>query len=1311
MADTSGQFVHLHLHSQYSLLDGGNRIDRLVERVKQLGMSAVAVTDHGNLHGAVEFYTKAKAAGIRPILGIEAYVALGDRTDRTYTGEVDGGYHLVLLAENQIGWQNLLKLSSDSFLSGFYYRPRMDHATLEQWSQGLIAINGHLGSSIAAHLVNYVRSNADADYQKAVDEAQWHKQTFGVNDQGESCFFIELQHHGVEDQEKINPHLIRLAEQLDLPIIGDNDAHFLLEDDWDAHDSLCCISMGKTKEDNDRLKYSRELYVKSPADMTTLFAEAPEAAANSVRIAERCNVDIDFDANHAPVVKIVSDCGDLPNDAVAAADLARGFNCDYPIGSGEWFTAFCAQIHLEPFDSHKDHETAQELQLECDGALRALVEAGAIWRYGPDGITDDIRVRIDRELQILSDKLISAYFLIVWDFVNYARNNDIPACARGSGVGTMVGYCLGLSNACPVKYGLLFERFTDPDRSEYPDIDIDLCQDGRAQVIEYVSRKYQHVAQVIVFSVLKAKAAIRDVGRVLNVPLPDVDRIAKLVPDTLGITLEEALKVEPDLRKVCEQEPLANKVIETARRLEGLPRHTSIHAAAVVIATEPLENIVPLYQPPGTDQVVTQWDGPTCERVGLLKMDFLGLRTLSTIERARQIITNTLDQQTQKDAVIGRFGAGPRPGSAREFGAASDHTDFDPLDLDRLTFDDQNVLDLFRRGDTAGIFQFESGGMRNLLMGMKPDRIEDLIAAVSLYRPGPMELIPDYNDRKNGRAAVPAVHPVVDQLTDETYGVITYQEQVMQLIHELGGVPLREAYTVIKAVSKKKRSIIDKCRATFFEGALHKGMTKPDAEALFQRILSFSGYGFNKSHAAGYTIVAYQTAYLKTYFPLQYMAALLTFEAVSTDKVLEYVDDCQRVLLPGGHQGIDVRPPDVNLSGADFTVVYDEGEPHDPNHGHIRFGLSAVKGIGERAVESIVEARDAGGPFRSLFDFCERVPQTLVNKSVIEALIKCGAFDGVHETHRRSAMVAAIETAMSRGAQEASIRSSDDFLFGAVDQTESEQAPASPEPQLPDVPAWDSPKTLKQEKSVLGFYISSHPMERHREQLDRFSSATVRDVQRLQAEVEVTLGGMLPRVRPTFVKNGRSAGQKMAMITVEDRTGSIDGVIFSDAYAQFSHLLEPDEIVFLTGRVDRRREEPSIVIDRVLPVDEAPEHLSRGVKIRVQDQDQHGRKRKYNGELSSLKNLLRQSGGSVPVFFEVHAENRVVLLKAKAVTAKTDHLLPSRVDAILQDDGCCELVGPRKVAANTAVTVPDPDETWSGTPDPEFPDTAAVEVV
>jgi DNA polymerase-3 subunit alpha len=593
------------------------------------------------------------------------------------------------------------------------------------------------------------------------------------------------------------------------------------------------------------------------------------------------------------------------------------------------------------------------------------------------------------------------------------------------------------------------------------------------------------------------------------------------------------------------------------------------------------------------------------------------------------------------------------------------------------------VLDLFRRGETAGVFQFESGGMRSLLMGMQPDRLEDLIAANALFRPGPMDLIPDYNDRKNGRAPVPSVHPVVDRYTAETYGVMVYQEQVMQILHALGGIALREAYSIIKAISKKKEKQISSARDNFIAGAQKNNLPADDAAHLFDLILKFAGYGFNKSHSTGYAIVAYQTAYLKTYFPLHYMAALLTYESVSTDKVVEYMDECRKVRLPSGAVGIEVRPPDINLSSADFTVVYGPTETRDPNHGHIRFGLSAVKGVGEKAIESVITARTKDGPFRSIFDFCERVPSTLVNKAVIEALIKCGAFDTLHGTHRRAAMIAAVETAMSRGAQEADLRNSEDFLFGAV-SSKSESSPkkasrASEDPALPDVTPWDPSETLANEKSVLGFFVSSHPLQARRVALETYSSASLSECRALRADVEVVVGGILTRVRQTLVKNGRSMGQKMAMITIEDLSGSLDGVLFSDAYAQFSHLIEADRIVFLVGKIDRRREEPSIIVNRVIPVEEAPEQLTTGVRITLRETLPDGRPRIYNGELSSLRAILRQCPGPAQVYFELFAADRVVILQADRYKVQPSADLPGRVAAILRDDDCCQLLGPPKI--------------------------------
>jgi DNA polymerase-3 subunit alpha len=658
-------------------------------------------------------------------------------------------------------------------------------------------------------------------------------------------------------------------------------------------------------------------------------------------------------------------------------------------------------------------------------------------------------------------------------------------------------------------------------------------------------------------------------------------------------------------------------------------------------------------------------------------MDFLGLRTLSVIERAKELVGDTLDEETQKKTVLGRFGAGPRPDTPREFGVTSPDDDFDPLDLERLRFEDQNVMDLFRRGETAGVFQFESGGMRSLLIGMQPDRLEDLIAANALFRPGPMELIPDYNDRKNGRADVPKVHPLVDKFTDETYGVMIYQEQIMQILNELGDIPLRDAYSIIKAISKKKEKVINAARADFVRGAGKKDLPEENANELFDLILKFAGYGFNKSHSTGYAIVAYQTAFLKTYFPVHYMAALLTYESVSTEKVTEYIEACRKVRFPDGHAGIDVLPPDINLSDKDFTVVYDPGEPHTPNHGHIRFGMGAVKGVGGKAIEAIIEQRAKDGPFTSLFNFCERVPNTLVNKGVIEALIRCGAFDSVHSPEARAGMLAAVEAAMSRGAQEASLRSSDDFLFGAVaSEAQAAEEEAEDEPSLPDVKPFEPREMLRQEKAVLGFYVSSHPLDEWKADVARFSNASITDAHTLRADTACTVGGMLSSVRVTAVKNGRSAGQKMAMITLEDHAGTMDGVIFSKSFAEHQHLLEPDKIVLLEGKIDRRREEPNLIIEKVIPIEEAPVRKTETVRVLLKDKDDSGPPREFNGELSALRNVMRQSPGSAKVLFEVHAAGNVVYLQSDRYRVRPTASLPQQIDAILQAKGACQLVGP-----------------------------------
>jgi DNA polymerase-3 subunit alpha len=1246
-------FAHLHLHSEYSLLDGGNRIEKLVARVKELGMGAVAVTDHGNMFGAMEFYGAARKAGVKPILGIEAYVAPdrdgvpGDRRDRTHTGVQDGGHHLVLLAENLQGWRNLLKLSSDAFLNGFYYRPRMDKTTLAQWSDGVIAINGHLGSSIASHLEQFVQTRNELHWQRAVDEARWHARTFGANEAGEPRFYIELQRH-VPEQEEINPHLRRLAKELGLPLVVDNDAHFLRAEDHDVHDTLCCISMQRTKEDPQRLKYPESLYVKSPAEMRELFPEDLEAIDNAGRIAARCNVALPEKENHAPVVKVRHPGRGPAYDPAKDGDLT------------EWFKAYCRLFETLPFDATKDPESADELKAGCDAALRDLCEAGLIWRYGHDGVTPAIRARLDRELRILADKSISAYFLIVWDFVNWARQRGIPANARGSGVGTMAGYVLGLSNACPEKYGLLFERFTDPDRAEYPDIDIDICQDGRASVIDYVRKKYGHVAQIITFGRLKAKAAVKDVARVMGLTPAEGQALANLVPAELHITLDEALAKEPELLRLASTDARIARVIEHARGLEDHARNQGVHAAGVIVATRPLDDIVPLCRAAGggSEDAVTQWDGPTCEKAGLLKMDFLGLRTLSTIELAKKLIRETLPSDEIHRAV-GR--TPPRAGDADR--------QPDPLDLDRIPLDDQKVLALFCRADTNGIFQFESGGMKKLLVGMQPDRLEDLIAANALFRPGPMDLIPDYNARKHGRQEVPKVHEVVDRFTAETYGIMVYQEQVMQVLHHLGGIPLRAAYSVIKAISKKKIDLIDSARADFVKGAAARGLAEAKAQELFELILKFAGYGFNKSHSTGYAIIAYQTAYLKTYFPAQYMAAVLSFESQAR-KIEEwsvYLDDCRRVVFPDHepkrpHVGIEVRPPDVNLSEEDFAVVFAPGEKVRAWGGHIRFGLKAIKGVGAGAIRAIIDERRKGGPFKSIFEFCERVDSKSVNRAGLEGLVKAGCFDSLHGTEQRAAMVASLESAIAAGQSLARDRAGgQETFFGMFEAAAPKQAAAGGgAASLRRVEPWDRMEALGYEKEALGFHVSGHPLDAYRAQVRAFATGDVRKMMEAPQDTPCVVAGLVARSRVVVTQKGKNPGSKMMVLGIADKNATMDAVLFTDAFAKFGELIVNDRAVLLVGYVDRNRGEPNVIVDRVIAMEEAERHL--GTRLEVAIECGGAAATAAEGTLEMVAGLLKQAsagtalaqGKPVEVMLHLDGDERRTTLRSHRLRVVPD---------------------------------------------------------
>ncbi|MSR40584.1 MAG: DNA polymerase III subunit alpha [Phycisphaerales bacterium] len=1192
-------FAHLHLHSEYSLLDGGNKIDRLLARVKALGMSAVAVTDHGNLFGAHEFYSKAKAAGIKPILGIEAYVAPdrdgkhGDRRDRTHTGAQDGGFHLVLLAEDLTGWKHLVKLSSDAYLQGFYYKPRMDKSTLTQWGEGIIAINGHLGSSIAFHLTQFVRAGAVHSgealehWQRAVEEAQWHASVFKPNAAGEPRFYIELQRH-VPEQEEINPHLIALAEACGLPLVVDNDAHFLLREDHDVHDTLCCISMQKLKGEEGRLKYPEEIYVKSPEEMSALFPapKEQEALLNAGRIAERCCVTLPKDEKHAPVVRVKH----------------PGFSAHYDEGDlTEWFKGYCAKFEVLPFDATKDGDSKEALKESCDAALRDLCEAGLIWRYGAQGVTPQIRARLERELKVLADKLISAYFLIVWDFVNWARQRGIPATARGSGVGTMVGYVLGLSNACPETYGLLFERFADPDRAEYPDIDVDICQDGRASVIDYVRKKYGHVAQIITFGRLKARAAIKDVGRVMGLTPQESQGLVNLIPVELDVTIDEALEKSPEFAAAVQRDPRFARVIEHARGLEDHARSQGIHAAGVIIATRPLDEIIPLCRPTGGgEEAVTQWDGPTCEKVGLLKMDFLGLRTLSIIERCKEIIRATLPEGEIWRAVGLQV---PVLRETTRNAAGVSEPIPHPLDLDRIPLADPRVFACFRRGDTNGIFQFESGGMKRLLVDMQPDRLEDLIAANALFRPGPMELIPTYTARKHAREATPELHEVVSRFTSETYGIMVYQEQVMQVLHHLGGIALREAYTVIKAISKKQQSVINGARANFILGAAERGLPNARADELFELILKFAGYGFNKSHSTGYAIISYQTAYLRTFFPSHYMSALLSFEsqARKVEEWAVYLDDCRKLYFPDDaptkrHLGVEVRPPDINLSAEDFNVVFANDEPVTAWTGHIRFGLKAIKGVGGAAMAAVIEAREKGGKFESLFDFCERVDGRSVHRSVLESLVKAGCFDSLHGVEARASLVASLESAMQGGAALARDRAGgQETFFGAFAEASNAQTTATIE--LRKVAAWPRMEALQHEKDALGFHVSGHPLDAWKDAMQAFTTGDLKRITECAQDTQVVCAGLISRTKLLRVKAGRDPGAQMMVISLTDQSGGIEAVLFPETFAKFATLIGQDRAVLIIGTVDRKRAEPNVLVDRVIPLEDASMHLATRLDI------------------------------------------------------------------------------------------------------------------
>jgi DNA polymerase III subunit alpha len=1087
------------------MLDGACRIPDLVARAKELGMDSLAITDHGCLFGVIEFYNECKKAGIKPIVGMEAYMAPGDRRERQ---SVDGEaqYHLVLLAQNLAGYKNLLKLGSTAYRDGFYYKPRIDKEVLNEFKDGLICTSACLGGEIPSAFLK-------RDAKTARKIAETYLKIFGPD-----RFFIEVQKQGIKEQDMVNPELAELAKKLGVGLVATNDVHFLNKEDHGAHDVLCCISMGRLITDEARLKYPTEIYLKSPQEMSDALSQFDQAIENTTRIAQSCDLNLDFSQRHAPVYRV-------------------------------------------PKELLNDNGHAPAKMNDDERYLRQLCRDGLKWRYGSSDPPPEIAQRLEYELKIISSKNFCSYFLIVWDFCTYARSQNIPVGARGSGVGTMVGFLLGLSNVDPVRFGLLFERFMDPSRNEMPDIDIDMCQEGRQKVIEYVRNKYGYFAQIVTFNTLAARAVCKDVGRVLGVPLALTDKITKLIPGTPGMKLETALKTIPDLAELHAADAQVRQIFSIGKRLEGLTRNAGTHAAGIVIADQPLENLVPLYV--NKNDLLTQFEGPIVEKVGLLKMDFLGLRTLTVLQKSVELV-----KQTKGIAV----------------------------DIEKIDFADKKVLDLFCRAQTKGVFQFESEGMQNLLMKMRPDRLDDLIAANALYRPGPMELIPLYCSRKHGKEPVPQEHPIVDKLLADTYGIMVYQEQVMQIFNQLGGIELRAAYTLIKAISKKTTDVIAKYRADFLTGAIAKGVSKDKAAELFELILKFGGYGFNKSHSTGYAIIAFQTAFVKTYHPVEYAAARLTYEVDDSTKLADYLDECRTLVQPDGTVGIKVLPPDVNFSDMDFTPLYLPDETgKKTKSGVIRFGLKAVKGIGTKAIEAILAARQAGGKFTSIYDFCERVDLRQVTRSAVECLMQCGAFASI--TPNRAQLLAVLE-----GAVDSAQRAQEDRRMGQMNMFgATEVATNRIQGSLPDIPELPNADLLKFEKELLGLYLTSHPLSERQSEIERYTTASSREAGQLSEGTEVYVGAVVSAVKKRITKNGRSAGQQMAIVTLEDLDGQIEATIFAENLADIIKrkpaALEVEGIVFARGKVDKRREKPGLIVTDLIPLDDALSRLTTAVKL------------------------------------------------------------------------------------------------------------------
>ena len=1152
MAEKARNFTHLHLHTEYSLLDGACRIEGLMQRVKALGQTAVAITDHGVMYGCVDFYKAAKKAGVKPIIGCEVYVATRTRFDKV--NRIDGSNQLVLLCKNETGYKNLTKMVSVGFTEGFYNKPRVDHELLEEYHEGLICLSACLAGEIPQALLA-------GDYEKAKNLARYYEDLFGKGN-----YYIEIQDHGLDEQRTVLPLLVRLSRETGIPLVATNDAHYLEKEDSRMQHILICIQTNKTVNDDDVLEFGTdEFYVKSTDEMYELFSAWPEACENTNRIAEMCSFDFEFGVTKLPY-----------------------FVAPDGMDNKEYFVKLCR-----------------------DGLLR---------RYGAD-VPEDIRARLDYEISIIDRMGYINYYLIVFDFINYAKSQGIPVGpGRGSGAGSLAAYCVGITNIDPIKYNLLFERFLNPERVSMPDFDIDFCYERRQEVIDYVIRKYgaDHVAQIVTFGTMAARAAIRDVGRVLDMPYGTVDGIAKLVPMEPKMTLTKALSIARELKARYDADPQVKELIDMSLKLEGMPRHASTHAAGVVITREAADEYVPLATNDGNP--VTQFTMTTIEELGLLKMDFLGLRTLTVIDDAEKMIRK------------------------REPG----------FSMDAVPYDDQRVYAMLNAGETEGVFQMESGGMTQAVMGLQSKSLEDIIAIISLYRPGPMESIPTYIANRHNPGNVKYKTPQLEHILDVTNGCIVYQEQVMQICRELAGFSYGQADLVRRAMSKKKHDVMEKERQHFVHGntepghecagCVANGISEAVANAIFDDMSSFASYAFNKAHAAAYAVVAYQTAYLKRHYPREFMAALLTSVLDNTGKVIEYTAECQRM-------GIRVLPPDINASDAGFTV---EGKD-------IRFGLLALKNVGRNLIATVVRER-SGTPYRSLYDFCKRLHGTEINRRAVESMIKSGAFDNL-EAKRRS-MMDGVEGILKSVESEARRNLDGQIdLFGALD---GEQESGRNVYKLPDSgEEYPYDILLQMEKEVSGLYLSGHPLDHYRPVIEKVSTCRISELVGENAhaydEQNVTLVCTVVRTKTINTK----AGGMMAFITVEDLSGSMEVLAFPKVLLAASEAVHDNAVVVIKGRVSYKEDEPSkLIADSIVDVERyEPDKIKTDIKS-----TKNGLWLKLSSMRSEsfeeTKNLLQIFEGNFPVYMYFE-DTKQRMLAPKSLWCTQSDLLVSELERVL----------------------------------------------